>query len=79
MNSDRIEKKIFLKAPRERVWRAISDPSHYGAWFGVQIDGPFVAGKLAELCQLRQTRKLLGCRSRIAVCPGTSWLTGWSR
>jgi uncharacterized protein YndB with AHSA1/START domain len=47
VNSDRIEKKIFLKAPRERVWRAISDPSHYGAWFGVQIDGPFVAGKEA--------------------------------
>ena len=47
MSSDRIEKKIFLKAPRERVWHAISDPSHYGAWFGVEIDGPFVAGKEA--------------------------------
>jgi uncharacterized protein YndB with AHSA1/START domain len=47
MSSDRIEKKILLKAPRERVWHAISDPSHYGAWFGVEIDGPFVAGKEA--------------------------------
>jgi uncharacterized protein YndB with AHSA1/START domain len=44
MNNDRIEKSIILKAPRERVWRAISDAREFGAWFGVEIDGPFVAG-----------------------------------
>jgi uncharacterized protein YndB with AHSA1/START domain len=43
--SDRIEKRVFLKAPRERVWRAISDAEQFGAWFGVDFDGPFVAGK----------------------------------
>jgi uncharacterized protein YndB with AHSA1/START domain len=47
MNANRIEKKIVLKASRERVWRAISDPACFGAWFGVEIDGPFVAGKAA--------------------------------
>lgn len=44
MNSDRIEKKIVLRATRERVWQAISDSARFGAWFGVEFDGPFVAG-----------------------------------
>ena len=42
--SDRIEKKITLRAPVERVWRAISDARAFGTWFGVEFDGPFVAG-----------------------------------
>ena len=45
MSTDRIEKKIVLKAPRERVWRAISDSRQFGAWFGAALDGPFVAGQ----------------------------------
>ena len=43
-STDRIEKKALLKAPRERVWRAISDSKEFGTWFGVTLDGPFVAG-----------------------------------
>jgi uncharacterized protein YndB with AHSA1/START domain len=41
---DRIQKKITLRAPLARVWSAISDASQFGAWFGVDIEGPFVAG-----------------------------------
>jgi uncharacterized protein YndB with AHSA1/START domain len=44
MDTDRIEKQILLRAPIERVWRAISDAREFGAWFGVAFDGPFVAG-----------------------------------
>jgi uncharacterized protein YndB with AHSA1/START domain len=44
MNTDRIEKKILLHAPRERVWRAISDAREFGSWFGVAFDGPFAEG-----------------------------------
>jgi uncharacterized protein YndB with AHSA1/START domain len=44
MNTDRIEKKILLRAPRERVWRAISDAKEFGSWFGVAFDGPFAEG-----------------------------------
>ena len=43
-STDRIEKSVLLRAPRERVWRAISDSKQFGKWFGVQFDGPFVAG-----------------------------------
>lgn len=48
MESARIEKKIVLRASRERVWRAISDSACFGTWFGVEIAGPFVAGKEAN-------------------------------
>jgi uncharacterized protein YndB with AHSA1/START domain len=42
--ADRIEKKVLLRAPRDRVWRAISDAQEFGTWFGVAFDGPFVPG-----------------------------------
>jgi uncharacterized protein YndB with AHSA1/START domain len=44
MNTDRIEKKILLHAPLKRVWRALSDSTEFGAWFGVKFDGPFTPG-----------------------------------
>jgi uncharacterized protein YndB with AHSA1/START domain len=44
ITTDRIEKRVTLRAPRERVWRAISDSKQFGAWFGVEFDGPFLAG-----------------------------------
>jgi uncharacterized protein YndB with AHSA1/START domain len=44
MSMDRIEKEVLLKAPLERVWRAISDAEEFGRWFGVRFDGPFVPG-----------------------------------
>ena len=45
MTQDRIEKKVHLRAPLERVWQAVSDASRFGFWFGVAFDGPFVAGQ----------------------------------
>jgi uncharacterized protein YndB with AHSA1/START domain len=44
MSTDRIEKQVVLRAPMDRVWRAISDSQEFGRWFGVRVDGPFVAG-----------------------------------
>ena len=41
----KIEKHVVLRAPLERVWRAISVAEEFGRWFGVRFDGPFVAGK----------------------------------
>ena len=45
MSTDRIEKEVLLRAPLDRVWRAISDSDEFGQWFGVRFDGPFVPGK----------------------------------
>src|SRR2546423_8896372 len=44
MNTDRIEKKIILRAPLKRVWRALTDSAELGTWFGVKFDGPFAPG-----------------------------------
>jgi uncharacterized protein YndB with AHSA1/START domain len=48
MSTDRIEKRIDLKAPVPRVWRALTDHREFGAWFGVNLEGPFVPGKVAR-------------------------------
>lgn len=45
--SDRIEKRIELKAPVSRVWHALTDYREFGAWFGVNMSGPFEPGKEA--------------------------------
>jgi uncharacterized protein YndB with AHSA1/START domain len=45
MAENRIEKKIELKAPVSRVWRALTDYREFGEWFRVKLDGPFVLGK----------------------------------
>ena len=43
-NTDRIEKKVTLRAPRSRVWHAIATAEEFGAWFGVKLDGAFSEG-----------------------------------
>jgi uncharacterized protein YndB with AHSA1/START domain len=43
--SDCIEKKITLRAPVSRVWRAISDAREFGVWFGVELEGSFKPGE----------------------------------
>lgn len=43
--TDRIEKTTFVRAPIDKVWRAVSDHREFGTWFKVDLDGPFVAGQ----------------------------------
>ena len=43
-DTDRIVKTVLLRAPLERVWQAIVNAREFGAWFGVEFDGPFVTG-----------------------------------
>lgn len=44
-NTDRIEKKVLLKAPRSRVWRALTDAAEFGAWFRVKLETGFAVGE----------------------------------
>ena len=44
MSTDRIEKSIFLRAPRSRVWRAVANAEEFGAWFGARLEGAFAPG-----------------------------------
>ncbi|HEY5102539.1 MAG TPA: SRPBCC family protein [Steroidobacteraceae bacterium] len=38
-STDRIERQIWLKAPRSRVGRALSNAQEFGAWFGLGLSG----------------------------------------
>ena len=42
-STDRIERQILLKAPRSRVWRALTDAEEVGAWFGADLTGQTIA------------------------------------
>jgi uncharacterized protein YndB with AHSA1/START domain len=44
-SSDRIEKTIRLRAPRSRVWRALTTAKEFGTWFRAKLDGDFAVGK----------------------------------
>jgi uncharacterized protein YndB with AHSA1/START domain len=44
-STDRIEKRIELKAAPARVWRALADHREFGEWFRVNLESPFVPGK----------------------------------
>jgi uncharacterized protein YndB with AHSA1/START domain len=43
-STDRIEKKITLRAPLARVWRALTNAEEFGEWFRVKWEGPFALG-----------------------------------
>lgn len=48
-STDRIEREILLKAPRARVWRALSNAEEFGRWFGAALKGKtFAAGRRVQ-------------------------------
>ena len=47
-DTDRIEKTIVLRAPRSRVWRALTDAGEFGTWFRAEMEGPFEEGRTAR-------------------------------
>jgi uncharacterized protein YndB with AHSA1/START domain len=48
MSTDRIEKKIVLRATRSRVWRAIADAEEFGTWFRAKLEGRFAPGAVVK-------------------------------
>lgn len=43
--TDKIEKSVVLRAPRSRVWRALTDSKEFGEWFKVVFTDKFAEGK----------------------------------
>ncbi len=39
-----IERKTLIRAPRPRVWRALTDSKQFGDWFGCELSGTFAPG-----------------------------------
>jgi uncharacterized protein YndB with AHSA1/START domain len=47
-DTNRIEKRVTLRAPRSRVWRAIANADEFGKWFGVKMEDSFAEGATAR-------------------------------
>jgi uncharacterized protein YndB with AHSA1/START domain len=48
MNTDTIQKTILLRASRARVWRALTDSTEFGHWFGMRFNEPFAPGRVMK-------------------------------
>ena len=44
-STNRIQKTVRLRAPRSRVWKALTDPAQFGEWFGAKLTGRFTPGQ----------------------------------
>src|SRR5829696_1284438 len=47
-STDRIQKTVVLRAPRSKVWKALTDSRKFGEWFQARVEGPFRAGQPAQ-------------------------------
>jgi uncharacterized protein YndB with AHSA1/START domain len=43
-----IDKRIDLRAPVARVWKALTDHREFGQWFGVDLEQPFAVGRVSR-------------------------------
>ncbi len=43
-----IEREIEIKAPQEKVWKALTDSKLFGKWFSVDLHSEFIAGKTTK-------------------------------
>jgi len=78
---DVIEQSLYLPAPREKVWRAISEPAGLAGWFSSKgIEGEIVPGKDIVFCfEMSPTSAEDGrCRARIvALEPNSRFAYRW--
>lgn len=57
LSADRIEKTTVLRAPQNRVWKALTDHTQFASWFGITLNEPFVPGRtiIGQLTMRGQT------------------------
>jgi uncharacterized protein YndB with AHSA1/START domain len=54
----KIEKQILIRAPRERVWRALTNVEEFSKWFGCETVGVFAPGARVEMVVIHQGRTI---------------------
>ncbi|HEV3201267.1 MAG TPA: SRPBCC family protein [Bryobacteraceae bacterium] len=54
----KIEKRILLRAPRERVWRALTNAEEFSKWFGCETVGVFEPGARIGMSCTHEGRKI---------------------
>jgi uncharacterized protein YndB with AHSA1/START domain len=54
-NLSKIERKTVIRAPRERVWRAITEVAEFSKWFRVETAGPFQSGARVKMISTHES------------------------
>jgi uncharacterized protein YndB with AHSA1/START domain len=44
-----IERTMIVKAPRSRVWKALTNAKEFSSWFGVEFDGELAPGAALQM------------------------------
>jgi uncharacterized protein YndB with AHSA1/START domain len=58
--TDRIEKRVVLRATPARVWRALANAREFGAWFGAEILDELVPGATVRMRIAFEGKELTG-------------------
>jgi len=45
----KIERKTLIRAPRSRVWRALTTSQDFSKWFSADLEGSFAPGKRLDM------------------------------
>ena len=56
----RIEKRILIRAPRSRVWRALTTAREFAQWFGVKMTQEFQPGARVQMAYTHEGREFEG-------------------
>lgn len=46
--TDQIKRSIKINVPVEQLWRALTNSTEFGTWFGVSLQGEFVVGQVTR-------------------------------
>jgi uncharacterized protein YndB with AHSA1/START domain len=74
----RIDRTIEIKAPPERVWRALTNAQELSKWFQVSIEGNIAPGQEAWMTSVHKDHK--GIRFRVLfveMTPPTRFVWQW--
>jgi len=86
-STDRIEKHVVLRAPRSRVWQALTRADEFGQWFGVKLTrafhpGAYVTGQITHAgfehvpfqltVERMEPERLFAWRWRVVIDPDTA-------
>ena len=69
----RIDRIIDIKAPPDRVWRALTDTAELSAWFQVKIEGKVAPGKEVWMQHAGQRFRVLF----VEMTPPTRFVWQW--
>lgn len=74
----RIDRTVEIKAPPERVWRALTNPAELSAWFQVTIEGDIAPGRQVWMTSVHPQHT--GVRFRVwfvEMTPPTRFVWQW--